>query len=261
MTEGASVDAGVARRRMRRIVAGWLLWLFAALLVLVAVLRPYHGQNPATIELARDAQGFAQALADGWRSSGGGTCGVGETPDAKGASINRLRCHLFVDSLAFVPGYVGLLVLLTLALARRAGIGNVWLRHLLCVPAVAAGLFDIAENGITIVAAEELLLRLLSDATVLDVRLASLIKWWLAGLAFAGVGVLALLASRRTPEPSERRWLRVGGGLAAAGAVLLAAALGVASAAAIDPRPEFGMAVALLAALALGRWHWLAHAP
>jgi len=261
MTDSVAVDASVQRKRMRRIVAAWLLAMFTALLVLAAVLRPYNGQSPATIELARDAQGFAQALATGWRSTGGSTCGIGEAADAKGASINRLRCHLFVDSLVFVPGYVGLLVLLTLALARCGGIEAVWLRHLLCVPAVAAGLFDIAENGITIVAAEELLMRLLSDATVLDVRLASLIKWWLAGLAFACVGGLALFALRRVVEPRERRWLRIGGWLAVIGAVVLACALVVSAIEAVDPRPEFGMAVALLAALALGRWHWLTHAP
>ena len=122
MTERVAFDAHVQHTRMRRIVAGWLLAMSAALLVLVTVLRPYNGQNPTTIELARDAQGFTQALATGWRSTGGTTCGLGETPDAKGASINRLRCHLFVDSLWFVPGYVGLLVLLTLTLARRGGI-------------------------------------------------------------------------------------------------------------------------------------------
>lgn len=236
----------------------WLLAMLGALLALATVLRPFGAHSPVDIELARGAQGFEQALAVGWRSAGGTLCGVGEAADPKGASINRLRCHLFVDSLVFVPGYVGLLVLFTLALAWRAGVGHVWLRHLLCVPAVATGMFDIAENGLTIVAAEELLRRLLSDATVLDLRQASLIKWWLAAGAFALTGVLALRARRASTEVAVRGLLSWGGWLAAGATLALAGALVVAHGAAGDPRPEFGMLLAVAAALTLARWRWRA---
>jgi hypothetical protein len=262
VTQQPRIDAQAQHRRVRLMLVVWLVLMLGAMLVLATLLRPYNGHSPVNIELARDAQGFEQALAIGWRSTGGTTCGIGEAADIKGASINRLRCHLFVDSMFFVPGYVGLLGLLTLSLARRAGMHNVWLCHLLCVPAVAAGLFDIAENGITIVAAEELLIRLLSDATVLDLRLASLTKWWLAAAAFALVGLLALRAVRSVADDATtRRWQRWGGGLAIAAAIALAAALVVAHGAAGDPRPEFGMLLAVLAALALARWRWRSSDP
>jgi len=58
-------------------------------------------------------------------------------------------------------------------------------RQLLCVPAVAAGLFDIAENGMTGRALDDLIHTALADPTAADVCLAARIKWVLLGVALA----------------------------------------------------------------------------
>src|SRR5262249_19205576 len=142
--------------------------------------------------------------------------------DGHGPGFGTLRCQLFVDSVGLVPGYVGLLLLLTLALARGARVDNAVVRHLLCAPAVAAGFFDIAENGMTGRALEDWQRAVLADATTQEVLHASLGKWGLIALAFAVIGVLALIAARHawTARP---RWLQAAGALALVSALLGAA--------------------------------------
>lgn len=182
----------------------WVLGLFfilalvSALLLGILLTPPGPGGNAVDLELARDEADFAEAFARGWRQESNEMCGLNNQLKPAGYArdgqyFGTLRCHLFVDSLGFAPGYVGLLTIFTLMLAPIAGIRHRLVVHALCVPAIAAGLFDIAENGMTILAAENLMNGLLVDAVVLDVRLASLCKWSLVAVAFA---VLALLAWR-----------------------------------------------------------------
>ena len=51
------------------------------------------------------------------------------------------------------------------------------------MPAVVAGLFDIAENSMTGRALDELMRTSLTDATVADITLASQLKWTMLGIA------------------------------------------------------------------------------
>jgi hypothetical protein len=122
----------------------------------------------------------------------------------------------------YVPGYVGLFLLFSLGLGRGAGLRNPVARHVLCAPAVAGGLFDIAENGMTGRALEDFQRAVLADATVADVQLASLLKWSVLALAFAVVAWLAFATARRSIA-ARPRWLFVASALCLVEALLLAA--------------------------------------
>ena len=235
MTNGQGSWATNWESRQRWVLGFLFLIAAVSTLALGMVLTPPGpGGNAVELELARNEAGFAEAFARGWRQENDQLCGLndqlepaGYAPD--GLFFGTLRCHLFVDSLGFVPGYVGLLTLFTLLMAPIAGLRRTLLVHALCVPAIAAGLFDIAENGMTILAAENLMDGLLVDATVQDVRLASLCKWSLVAAAFAVLAVLAWRAVATSRTAGVSAWaLRI----AAVGAALCAVILvtGLASA-------------------------------
>jgi hypothetical protein len=152
-----------------------------------------------------------------------------------------------------VPAYVGLLTLFTLLLAPIAGLRRTLLIHALCVPAIAAGLFDIAENGMTILAAENLMDGLLVDGTVQDVRLASLCKWSLVAAAFAVLAVLAGRAVAACRTAGVSAWpLRVAAVGAALCAVMLVAGLALAFYSLLAP----GMISGAIALALLGGWRF-----
>ncbi len=155
-----------------------------ALLLLVGVLHAPRDRwlSIVSLELAPSAAAFRDGAVNGWQELG--TVAPGGAP-----SFWRLRGNLFVDSVLFVPAYVSLLLFFTLGFMPR-GDGDSVRRQLIGVPAVAAGLFDIAENGMTGRALDDLIDFALVDATVADVNLAARLKWALLALA------LALLAWR-----------------------------------------------------------------
>jgi len=138
------------------------------------------------LELAGSAAAFKAVVLQDWLQA--------PLVDGTAVSFWRLRGNLFVDSVLFVPGYVSLLVFFTLAFGPPLALHPTW-RQLLCVPAVAAGLFDIAENGMTGRALDDLVEFALVDTTVADVSLAARIKWVLLGLALAVLAWRALAAS------------------------------------------------------------------
>ena len=211
-TAGSTRGPSRTGERRARVIVGLLVVLGSAgLALLLFLLAPHHHRLTAAvdIELAVTAQEFSMLLQRDWVLPA-------ELPD-----FPRLRAHLIVDSLLLVPGYAGLLVFFTLGLANRIGWGGPW-PHALALPAVAAGLFDIVENGLTARAAEHLVSFGLSDAAVLDVRAASLLKWWLVALTCVLVGAMATGLARRRDATDGRRWLLAGGLL------LLACGLGLA---------------------------------
>jgi len=158
--------------------------------VILFFLKP-HGAKLVELELAADAAAFEQQLTSGWVK----TCDVSPSCE-QGQAIPLLRSNAFVDSILFVPGYAGLLVFFTLALGSANGVRRrAVLGQLLCVLPVATAFFDIVENGMTVRAADDWLIMLLSDGVVADVRLASLSKWGLSAASFAVVGVMALRAA------------------------------------------------------------------
>lgn len=164
----------------------WIrLALFAiALLVLVGVMHAPRDRwlSIVPLELAPSAAAFRDMVVNGWQEIG--TVAPGGAP-----SFWRLRGNLFIDSVLFVPAYVSLLLFFTIGF-MPVGDGDSMRRQLIGVPAVSAGLFDIAENGMTGRALDDLIDFALVDATVADVSLAARIKWALLALA------LVLLAWR-----------------------------------------------------------------
>jgi hypothetical protein len=229
----------------------------ASTLILWLVLSPPGPEgNAVDLELARDQAGFMAVFNQGWRQDTNTLCGLDDNlrPDGHatdGAYFGTLRCHLFADSLGLVPGYVGLLVFFTLLLARIAGVSHVLAVHALCIPAIAAGVFDIAENGMTILAAENLMDGLLVDATVMDVRLASVWKWSLAAAAFAVVG---LVAWRAAPQVLDAGLPPVPLRIAAAGAGLAALVMIAGLVWGAHVLLGYGMLPGAIALLVLGGW-------
>jgi hypothetical protein len=241
--------------RERRLL---MIELLSVLLVLgfvadAVVFTAPGGGGPADLSLSTDAASFGHALRTEWlESSRSGLCGLGAVSNPDGDSIMSLRCGLFADSILFVPGYAGFLVLFTLLLAgvveqrwplygglpraereryRQTGRKRFGLTpsdwrvlgvHALCFVPVVAAFLDIAENGMTARAGDDWLQSVLADATVVDVRLASLGKWAFIAASFALLGVLAFVASGAA-RPEERRILGVSGAVALATGALFAA--------------------------------------
>lgn len=247
--------------RQRRVLVR-LLWLAVVAVALMQGLRgPGPGAaDPLPLELADSARRFRQIVLADWMQPAQAPglmprCGFGAGAGADLSkpglpSFGRLRCNLFVDSVLLVPAYVALLVALMLALGPPLA-RHPWRRQLLCVPAVAAGLFDVAENSMTGRALDDLLLFALHDQTVADITLASRIKWLLLALT------LGLLAWRcRAALTADRGW-------AAAAAVLLAAAaLALAAGGAMLAPDPLRAGLGLLAgAIALLAWRLLRRPP
>lgn len=232
-------------RRVLGALAAWAL-LSALLLIWLRV----GGSDVLRLELAGNATAFAAELAR-WQEPGESLCGIGAKAADSGPGYGTLRCQLMVDSIGLVPGYVGLLLLFSLALGRGAGVGGAVARHLLCVPAVAAGMFDIAENGMTGRALEDYLRIVLADATVRDVLNASLGKWALLALAFGLLAWLALTTARRGLA-LQPRWLFVAAALALVAALLFAAGVWQVAPALL----AWGMRAAILSLALLAVWRW-----
>jgi hypothetical protein len=201
--------------RQRRWLRG-LLGLFVLSLVALIATHAPRGitVNILPLELADTAVAFKTLVERDWMPS--------DTPAGVAPRFWRLRGNLFADSVLFVPAYVGLLLFFTLAFGPPAAL-QPSRRQLLCVPAVAAGLFDIAENGMTGRALDDLIELALVDATTADVSLAARIKWVLLGVA------LLLLAWRVFANAAPERPWRALAAVLCAGAGLAFAAGGAAS--------------------------------
>lgn len=161
---------GLGSRQRRAL--HWILILAGVALLAVTVTQPW-GVSVVPLELAPDAMRFRQILLDDWAAG---------MEAAKVTGFPRLRANLLADSLLLVPAYVSLLVFLTLLYGPSPQQHPMW-RQWLCVPAVFAGLFDIAENSMTGRALDELMRTSLTDATVADITLASQLKWTMLGIA------------------------------------------------------------------------------
>lgn len=248
--------AGTAEAPRVEARARAVLWLLAALALAGAALLQVafpplrEGATVVDIEFARSAFEFGQRLAEDWTLPAGQTPGGCEALAARPGLPNtgRLSCQLLVDSLLLVPGYTGLLVFFTLGLAARAGLSGA-LPHALCMPALAAGLFDLAENGMTVRAADHLLYLVLADAAVRDIHDAALVKWWLLAISAGVVGIAGLAAALRSARAG--RTLLVGGA-----ALMLAAAIawGAGLSIAVAPRPQAGMVLVAAGLLVLVAW-------
>ncbi len=130
-------------------------------------------------------------------------------PGGPGVALGPVTWALGFDSVFIVPGYTGLFMLAFAFLfarewprvARRSegdGLGGYELAlMLLCVIPVAAAAFDLAENGITMIAIEDAVSRVLANATVDDMHLATTCKWALFGLSCFVAGALAIVGELR----------------------------------------------------------------
>ena len=130
-------------------------------------------------------------------------------PGGPGVALTPVRWALALDSLCIVPGYAGLFMLAFAFLfarewpwvARPREDNGLHRREfvlmLVCVIPVAAAAFDLAENGITMVAIEDAVSRALADATVDDMHLATTCKWAFFGLSCFVAGALAIVGELR----------------------------------------------------------------
>lgn len=232
-----------------------MLWLFASMAItgvalLGWVFEPLRdGATVVDIVSARTAIEFSQRLTEDWMLPIGREPGWCEVAAARPGLPNtgRLSCQLLFDSLLLVPGYTGLLIFFTLGLAAKAGMRGV-LPHALCMPALSAALFDLAENGMTVRAADHFLSLVLADAAVQDVHDAALVKWWMLAIAACVLGVTAFAAAR-TSEVA-RPLLAVGGALMLTTALAWFAGLSLIQ----PPNPTFGVVLFATALLVLAVW-------
>ena len=145
-----------------------------------------------------------------------------DLPVPEKTEIWPLRTQMLVDSLALEPAYGGLLLLTLLALRRRTNgptpPGWDWPLQFTCLLLACGVMCDLAENGMTVRAAEDALHHLLAQGTVDDVHLATQLKWGFLGAAMAATGGLAL----RAPRFVSMRMTRIGAWVAIAVAPLAA---------------------------------------
>jgi hypothetical protein len=264
-----SPTASPARSPLALMVALALL-ATTSLLLLRLAFTPHDGGAILRLELAPSAAAFAQSVRDDWAQEAadpttpgavrGPWCGVGlphvalaSAGAASAPVVTKLRCNLVADSVGLVPGYVGLLLLFTLA-AVPAGWSPV-LRWGCAAVAVAAGGFDLAENGLTWCALDALQLQPLSTATLPDevvatVRQVSQAKWLLIALANALLGHLLFWHGAGSAGSNARR----------AAALLLPGAATLLAVGALTWRPGIsagmGMMMAALAVLGWRTWRY-----
>ena len=158
-----------------------------------------------------------------------GACGA-NTPARRagpGVKLAPVRWALAFDSLFIVPGYVGWFLLSFAFLLLRGWpshlaqrrVGRIdWpeiVLQLLCVIPVAAAAFDLAENGVTMIAIEDAVSNVLADDTVGDMHRATTCKLALFALSCLVAGGCALLAVARKALDDAAR-----GGHALAGSVI-----------------------------------------
>jgi hypothetical protein len=238
----------------RRLLLTLMLLAALAELLLIVVLRPHGGANIVKLELAPSAAAFIDTVQRDWTQDAAGLapatrplCGL-DLPHSQApaeAHKGKLRCNLLVDSLGLVPGYVGLLLILTLGCL--APVAPASQRLAWCLPALAAGFADLAENGLTWQALDLLHSAALSEAAVASVRQASQAKWLLLASALAALGHLAWHgAAGRGDTPR-----RVAAGLCAAGAVALPWGAWV-----WQPAIGVGMLMMVMALALLAWWQW-----
>jgi hypothetical protein len=231
---------GWAERHSRVLIAvlGATMLLAAITIYLLDYLGCQTGGDCGTLarlDAAWDAETFEHAV---WQASshpsGDAPTLLPGQPAAAVVSIKPLRAMLFVDSLVLVPSYTGLL-LVYIVVFHHLGFpprrwhyeggekieGREWWLQLACLLVVIAGVFDIAENGMTMRAAEDALERLLADPTVADVHLATSLKWAFIALAIIVAGTLALKTSGRPELQGQRLWLRCGCAFAGCAGVCL----------------------------------------
>lgn len=249
--------------RLRVVLLVLAVLALSGVLLLRFAFTPHAKSDIVRLELATSAAEFKTALIADWTQEAFDEknpqqprepmCGLGlpHVPAPAGAAnsparapdFGKLRCNLFADSVLLVPGYAGLLVYFTLSFVPLGW--GVVRRHLCCGAALAAGLFDIAENGMTARALDDLLHFVLADATVADVRHASQAKWLLIALACALLGHLLFWYGARA---GDALWRRICAALVAAAALLLAAGAYV-------WRPGIGLGMlAMIVVLALLAW-------
>jgi hypothetical protein len=245
-----------------------LAWLAITSLLLGHVFTPNDGGAILRLELAPAGAAFAQAVLDDWVQEAADPanprivrspwCGLGlphvalvSPASARAPVLDKLRCNLVVDSVGLVPGYVGLLLLFTLA-AVPAG----WrpaLRWGCAAAAVAAGACDLAENYLTWRALDALQLpplitARLPDEGVAAVRHVSQAKWLLIALANALLGHLLFWHGAGSAGPSARR----------AAALMLPGAAVLLAVGALAWRPGIsaGMGLMMAALVVLGWRMW-----
>ncbi|HUP06857.1 MAG TPA: hypothetical protein VMU47_06890 [Caldimonas sp.] len=196
-------------RRVRPLIA-WLLLGFAVAVVAIAVLDgltarwTFASSESRKLDASSTAEGYEAVVIEYARE-------IPDMPAPENYSIWPLRTQLLIDSLVLEPAYAGLLLLYGLALRRLAGRGAAsegwdWPFQLMCLLLAAGVMYDLAENGMIVRAAEDGLWHLLAQPTMVDVHDATRLKWTFLGAATLMIGLFA--RDRRIPP--VRPWLGIG---------------------------------------------------
>lgn len=260
MTAGPSAPQRVPWwLRLLQPLVVWLLVAFALAVVAIAVLDRLDADGSigppafAGLDAAASPEAYEAVVVAHGRFDAKST-----KPPPENYSIWPLRTQMLIDSVVLESAYAGLLLLYMVALRRLArGVTRVgwdWPLQAACLFLAAGVMFDFAENGMTIRAAEDGLRGLLAQATVDDVHQASGLKWAFLGAAMLMTGLFGL--DRRLPQVP--RSLRIGAWAAIAVAAL-AAIQGVRLR--FDPTVDSLLMLALgiafaVALVALGRAVW-----
>ena len=181
-------------RRLQPLIVGLLLAFLVAIASIGVLDRLTANWTPAPAESrALQRAASAEAYEDVVRRYASLTDNSLPPPD--NYSILPMRIQLSIDSLLLEPAYGGLLLLYMLVLRRLARGPREqwdWVLQLACLLLAAGVMFDLAENGMTIRAAEDGLRGLLALATVEDVHSATQLKWAFLGAAMLMTGCFAL---------------------------------------------------------------------
>lgn len=177
-------------RRIERRKRAWKLAYVVAMLAVAAgaALCTTLGTGYAkdcsviNIELQPQRQAWYEQLQSCWTDS---TAGAGEVS-------SHLQWQLGADTYALVPGYTAALLLLIVALSGAVRY-PAWMRHLLCVAPVAAGLLDWLENGLIFQAAIDAQHQRLAQDLVGNLAQVSWCKWNALAFCWAILAFLVFL--------------------------------------------------------------------
>jgi hypothetical protein len=217
--------------RHRRLLTAWLLVLLTVSAGAIAVLdriagpRAPRGGQFAALTAASTPEAYEDTVlkhADVSKtrkdtaSTNADARPMTKVEAAESVSIWPLRTEMFIDSTLLEPAYGGLFILYLTALRglsrRRGSIGWDWTLQLACLLVACGIAFDLAENGMTVRAAEDAITHLLAQGTVDDAHQATQFKW-----GFLGAAMLALaLFGRPVAKAHRNGWLSVGIGCALA---------------------------------------------
>jgi hypothetical protein len=234
----------------RFLLVALALALFAGIVLEAFSFSPAGPVRAQAVGFAWSAKEFLDLIVADWLQAGNSFGDIGAAFSQSGQSIARLRWYEGADSLLVVPGYYGLLIFFGRGYARLAGARSALIQHLLCVPPVAAMVLHLAQTGMTLHAADDLLSVVLPDAEVEDVMLAAFIRWALTAMTLLVVGFAGFAAAVAAKIDRRSRIFMACGPVFA----LVAAAMILGELLPSTPDPFWGGCLSLVSLVAMVIW-------